>query len=148
MDFLTVLFCHFISLVFSEMPSWLHFFDNILFKSVDATRLTLAIVSFFFFTKVRKFEKMLSADGRVGVWIVKGKHESYGNEGRTRVWHLDKKLMKAGVFCEGFFVKRLRRILLSFVITGVDKVMGKRGWKKAGMSGDRWKHEDGIMFFI
>lgn len=47
---------------------------------------------------MRKFEKMLSADGRVGVWIVKGKHESYGNEGRTRVWHLDQRRRKAGVF--------------------------------------------------
>lgn len=77
---------------------------------------------------------MFPADGWAGIRTVKGKHESYGCEGRTRVWHLDEKAEESGSLCEGFFKITQK---LSFVITGVDKVMGKRVWKKADLSGDR-----------
>lgn len=48
---------------------------------------------------------MFPADGWVGARIVKGKHESYGYEGRTRVWHLNRKRRKAGVVVRDFLLR-------------------------------------------
>ena len=71
------------------------------------------MVEFPYFTKVRRFGKRCFIDGRMGVWIVKGKHAGYGNEGRTRVEHWNQMPEESGSLGDIFlFVKGQRRIFL------------------------------------
>ena len=49
---------------------------------------------------------MFFIDRRIGVWTVKGKHGSCGNEDRTRVGHWDQRPEERGSLCDAFLLLR------------------------------------------
>lgn len=86
------------------------------------------------FHESSEVRKDASADGTLNVQIVRGKHEGYGNEGRTAVWNWDQKRRKVRVWSISFV--EIRQNFLSCVTTSVGKEIGKDVGMKADMSGD------------
>jgi len=73
--------------------------------------------------RVRKFGKTFSVNGQVGAQTVKGKHESYEGEGRTRVRHLHQRRKETGVPVKNPLLREYR-MFPSFIITRVGKRLG------------------------